>query len=207
MKFFLYLIAIMLLFIGSPSISSTSVHKTRIYSIITEAKNVHINGENCKYSINGSFFSLKTNIPLGTLYDNHKKLQHNVYNRPSVVIRESGTSIEIVDDTLTHNDIITAVGGSIQLLKDGENTVHLCNHFTKQFISSKVNRTAIGILPNGKIILCVATNVSIYKMADIMRNLGCKDALSLDGGSSSEFYANGKYRVRGRLVPIHITID
>lgn len=57
--------------------------------------------------------------------------------------------------------------------------------------SHAAQRSAIGITADGKIkmVSCVAT---VDKLAQMMKELGCTDALNLDGGASSALYGNGK---------------
>lgn len=68
-------------------------------------------------------------------------------------------------------------------------------------VDRKNARSAIGIDAEGNLIIAMAsmkavpeqeTGVSLYEMARILRDLGAQKALSLDGGSSSTFWANGQ---------------
>ena len=55
------------------------------------------------------------------------------------------------------------------------------------------DRTAIGIAPNGNIILLVSEHAQMTTtyLAGLFRDtLGCRNALNLDGGSSSQLYAH-----------------
>lgn len=49
----------------------------------------------------------------------------------------------------------------------------------------------IGVKPNGKVVIACATG-SQRQMGQIMKNLGCKDAMNLDGGASTYLNCNGK---------------
>lgn len=56
------------------------------------------------------------------------------------------------------------------------------------------DRTALGITAEGKVIILVSTNAAMttYELARLMKSapLFCTDAINLDGGSSSQLYAN-----------------
>lgn len=55
-------------------------------------------------------------------------------------------------------------------------------------------RTAVGITRSGKLVL-VAVNkkITLHRFANLMVAIGISDALCLDGGSSTGFYANGRF--------------
>ena len=55
-------------------------------------------------------------------------------------------------------------------------------------------RSAIGVTYHNKLILAtVKKPVYLRKIAHLMKDLGCRHAISLDGGSSSALYVKGKY--------------
>lgn len=62
-------------------------------------------------------------------------------------------------------------------------------------------RTAVGITDDGSVILVMVaqkpsqpnnSGISLPQLADLMKSLGVKEAMNLDGGSSSSFYFQGK---------------
>jgi Phosphodiester glycosidase len=74
--------------------------------------------------------------------------------------------------------------------------------FSKAFIQELAARSAIGLTPNGTVILAtVHTRIggggaSLNDMAQLMLQLGATDALNLDGGSSTTLYLGGQIRDR-----------
>jgi hypothetical protein len=83
------------------------------------------------------------------------------------------------------------VAGSHIILKDGKTVVE----GESSFSTTQHPRTAAGIADNGKTLVLVvidgrraqsAVGMGLIEMADLMRGLGCTDALNLDGGGSSE---------------------
>ena len=65
------------------------------------------------------------------------------------------------------------------------------------FVSDRHNRTAVGVRPDGTVLLVVvdgraseAAGMSLQELQRVMRWLGCHTALNLDGGGSATFYAD-----------------
>ncbi len=65
------------------------------------------------------------------------------------------------------------------------------------FVGDRHNRTAVGIRADGTVLLIVvdgrtpmAAGMSLQELQQVMRWLGCRDALNLDGGGSATFYAD-----------------
>jgi exopolysaccharide biosynthesis protein len=95
----------------------------------------------------------------------------------------------------------TAIGGGPVLLQNG--VVNITNEeeqmFTGKGISDKHPRTAMGYTAQGKLIILViqgrfpgiADGATLMQEATILKNLGCVEALNLDGGGSSCMLVNG----------------
>lgn len=85
---------------------------------------------------------------------------------------------------------INAVGGGDIILSDGEITDTLTDESIE---TSRNPRTAMGITADGELILTVidgrqpsySSGVTATALAQIMRSLGCVNAINLDGGGSS----------------------
>jgi exopolysaccharide biosynthesis protein len=95
----------------------------------------------------------------------------------------------------------TAIGGGPVLLQNGE--VNISNNEERKFGGKAVNnpepRTAIGYTKDNKLIILVcegrsksAAGLSLVQVAKILKELGCTEALNLDGGGSSCMLINGK---------------
>lgn len=99
-----------------------------------------------------------------------------------------------------------AVGGGPVLLQNGE--IVITNEeermFTGKGISDKHPRTAMGYTADGKLIILVvqgrfpalAEGATLPQEAQILKNLGCTEALNLDGGGSSCLLVNGKETIK-----------
>lgn len=83
-------------------------------------------------------------------------------------------------------------------------------------VNRQADRTAVGYLPDGRIILLVADGritasqgATTLEMAAIMRGLGCVGALNLDGGGSTGMWVKGRGHINdltGGNRPLMITL-
>ncbi len=91
------------------------------------------------------------------------------------------------------------LGAGPLLIKNGRIVLNAeAEGFSAAFIREQASRSAIGLTPDGKLIL-VAVHHRAYgkgptlaEMAQIMQQLGTVDALNLDGGSSTGLYLGGQ---------------
>ena len=102
------------------------------------------------------------------------------------------------------DNLVTAVGGSNLLLSGGGvSDVDL----GASFGSTRHPRTAVGYRPDGTVVIIVvdgrqpsiSNGASLADLASIFWELGCSDAVNLDGGGSSTFIlagGQGGYTVR-----------
>lgn len=100
----------------------------------------------------------------------------------------------------------TAVGGGPVLLQNGE--IEITNEeelkFTGKAINDKHPRTAMGYTKDNKLIVLViegrnpgkADGATLTQEAQIFKDLGCWEALNLDGGGSSCMLINGKETIK-----------
>lgn len=54
-------------------------------------------------------------------------------------------------------------------------------------------RSAVGITPDGRLLMVTTGAATIRQLAGIMKALGAHDAMNLDGGASSSLWVGGKY--------------
>ncbi|MEO9022884.1 MAG: phosphodiester glycosidase family protein [Ginsengibacter sp.] len=95
----------------------------------------------------------------------------------------------------------TAVSGGPVLLQNGE--VRITNDQERKFAGKAAHnlepRTAIGYTKDNKLVVLVcegrspdAAGLSLAQLAMVLKNIGCVEALNLDGGGSSCMLINGK---------------
>lgn len=99
----------------------------------------------------------------------------------------------------------TAVGGGPVLLQNGE--IRITNNEEVKFAGKAINdkhpRTAMGYTRDNKLIILVVQGRSessgggtLPQQAQILKDLGCWEALNLDGGGSSCLLVNGKETIK-----------
>lgn len=100
----------------------------------------------------------------------------------------------------------TAVGGGPVLLQDGQ--VRISNNeelkFAGKAISDRHPRTAMGYTYSGELIVLVAEGrfpgradgLTLEQTALLLQQIGCVEALNLDGGGSSCMLVNGKETIK-----------
>lgn len=98
----------------------------------------------------------------------------------------------------------TAIGGGPVLLQRGETNITNNEElkFTGKAINDKHPRTAMGYTADNKLIIlvvegrnAVAHGATLQQEAQILKDLGCVEALNLDGGGSSCLLVNGKQTI------------
>ncbi len=129
-----------------------------------------------------------------------------VENRPVFLIDKNG-SARIARFQKLPDDARQVIAGSDLLRQDGKDVVAP----ESSFANSRHPRTAVGLSDEGKTLLLVvvdgrsanrAVGMSLKELTALMRDLGCRDALNLDGGGSSELLLrdpdSGQLQVRNR---------
>lgn len=103
-------------------------------------------------------------------------------------------------------NMMTAIGGGPVLLQNGE--ISISNEEEMMFMGKTINdrhpRTAMGYTRDKKLIILVvqgrfpgiAEGASLLHEAKILKDLGCVEALNLDGGGSSCMLVNGKETIK-----------
>jgi hypothetical protein len=125
-----------------------------------------------------------------------------VYGKIFKTRRGTGETTVIDPNDFSEWNMETAVGGGPVLLQERE--IKVTNEeemmFTGKAINDKHPRTAMGYTKNKKLIILViqgrypgiAEGATLIDEAQILKDLGCWEALNLDGGGSSCMLVNGK---------------
>ncbi|HEX8333638.1 MAG TPA: phosphodiester glycosidase family protein [Segetibacter sp.] len=100
----------------------------------------------------------------------------------------------------------TAVGGGPALIQRGE--LKITNEEERMFAGKAINdkhpRTTMGYTKDGKLIILViqgrtpgiAEGATLIQEANMLKDIGCWEALNLDGGGSSCLLVNGKETIK-----------
>ena len=141
---------------------------------------------NALIALNGGFFDRNSN-PLG-LRMSHQK-QHNPLKRISwwgiFYIKDERPYLSSLNQYQQDNAVDFAVQSGPRLLVNGKIT---------SLKPGLAERSALGITSDGQVIILVTEHspLTTTALAGLMQSspLNCKDALNLDGGSSSQLIAN-----------------
>ncbi|MES2417650.1 MAG: phosphodiester glycosidase family protein [Bacteroidota bacterium] len=156
-------------------------------------------------AINGTFFDIKNGgsvdfIKVDSKIINTTRLEKNNtrarHQQAAIVIENGKLSLKKWDRTpdwennLTEKDIML----SGPLLIFDKNIEKLDS---TSFTKARHPRSAIGIKPNGKVILLTidgrnenSAGVSLIELTNVMRWLGCTSAINLDGGGSTALWVS-----------------
>ena len=161
--------------------------------------------------INGSYFNMSTGAPVCYLRIGGKELGDNepgrndsinrkYYQNAAIRLLPSGRprfnipdSNRLSERNMPDSNVMTS---GPMLISRGATVPQ---RLDRRFVYARHNRTAIGLKPDGTIILLVAdgrskqhaNGLSLPELTHVMRWLGCCDAANLDGGGSSTMYIAG----------------
>ena len=115
------------------------------------------------------------------------------------VNKSDPVSFEVTLTPTDWNQVKYAVGGGPYLVKDGQIFIDR-QMFNDRFLWRKEPRTAIGYTKEGTLVLVtvdgrkqgVTEGATLPELARIMWELGCCNAMNLDGGSSTQMVYNGE---------------
>ncbi len=99
------------------------------------------------------------------------------------------------------NNVVHAISGGPCLIRHGNLFVNLQGeHFRKNWTSNTIHaRTAAGITKDKRLILVtVEGKHTLWEVAKLLKELGCVDAMNLDGGGSTTMVVNGDILTRNR---------
>lgn len=169
----------------------------------------HARRHNAVAAINGSFFDMALHNPICYLRINGKELGvntpqasdtiHRKYyqygamtlldGRPQIFVPDSARLAERAmpdSNIMTAGPLLIHCGKTMPMRDD------------KTFVTQRHNRTAIGVRPDGTVLLVTvdgrtkqSEGFSLPDFTKLLRWLGCCEALNLDGGGSTTMYIKG----------------
>jgi Phosphodiester glycosidase len=145
--------------------------------------------------------------PSKALKDSVSNLQYDaVKNNTTLIFSEFVQSTYSKDQILHEWKPKTAIGGGPVLVQNGK--INITNEeelkFTGKAIKDKHPRTCMGYTTDGYLIIMViqgrfpgiAEGATLEQEAKLLVDLGCEEALNLDGGGSSCMLVNGKETIK-----------
>ncbi len=157
---------------------------------------------NAILAINGDYYGFRNYgyvLRNGTIY---REIQKSSTSQEDLVINSDG-SFSIVNEStsdlnrLLKNGALQVLSFGPTLINDGKISVTESSEVAQSKISNP--RTAIGMIDKLHYVFVVSDGrnsesegLSLYELANVMKELECKVAYNLDGGGSSTMYFNGK---------------
>jgi len=165
--------------------------------------------------INANFFDPETERPIGLLIADGQVLSPPYGQRAALGIDLFGRAVVFRQDALPFLPLRDAVGAGPLLLTGGQVVLdHQDEGFSPDFVKRRAARSAIGLTPQGDLILLVvrkdgsSAGMTMEELAGLLQGLGAAEALALDGGSSASLvvrrglslYSTGNRRIAVGLV-------
>lgn len=153
-----------------------------------------------RVAINGTYFNLRTNEPVGALVVEGRLIYDGLCSSALLIDEQGRAWMEYHAGKMGRNlgwqrDIRTALCSGPLLVHQGRISLQPYDEgFGDPALFALARRSAAGVTADGKLLLVtVHTPITLNKLAHIMLRLGAVDAMNLDGGSSSALYSNGKF--------------
>ncbi|WP_246054080.1 phosphodiester glycosidase family protein [Paenibacillus anaericanus] len=118
-------------------------------------------------------------------------------------VERTFTYKDALGNLIPWEEVIAAVGAGPRLVKDGKVSLDAANEGFKdpKILTGSAARSGIAIMPDGSTLLATVSGATMKQWAEIMKSLGAKQAMNLDGGASSALYGGGKVLTpAGRLL-------
>lgn len=147
-------------------------------------------------AINGTFFSKSSLRPIGDIVIGGKLVHWGGMGTALCLSQDCRPSIAGVERNrrVDWSDYSTVICCGPRLVAGDTVTVDpAAEGFRDPHVLGKSNRTGVGIAPGNKLLLVNTTKaVTLTDWANVMKALGCVDALNFDGGASMAMYYRGK---------------
>lgn len=103
--------------------------------------------------------------------------------------------LQVADtEGFTLEGVTDVVTGAPRLVRGGALESHLDVGFTEaRFTTAVTPRTAVGTTKDGKLLLVNTPSAGLQQLRELMLQLGCVEAVNLDGGASTGMYFKGDY--------------
>ena len=185
--------------INDLSLLKTAFAKSSYGKNITEKTSSIAERVNAILAINGDYYGVQEKgyvLRNGIIYRNSA-----VNNKEDLVIYKDGSFEIINEDNISLEELLEKGAYNVlsfgpALIKNNEISVTMNQEVGRAMASNP--RTAIGIISENHYVFVVSdgrTNesegLSLYELAQFMKEIGCRTAYNLDGGGSSTMYFNG----------------
>lgn len=153
--------------------------------------------ENPVAAINGNFFSTDTFRPVGDIVIDGELVYFGGLGTAMAITPKNKVEFIKVEPNrhMNWDGYKAVISCGPKLIQDGRIVLDAKSEgFKDPELFERRARSAVGVTYDDYLIL-VSINDGVYfrGLAEIMRELGCKDAMNLDGGQSCGMYYNGEF--------------
>lgn len=147
-------------------------------------------------AINGTYYCQRTYVPVGDVAVGGNLLFKGSVGTGLCISADNKVTLlpgprQGKPDWTGYNTVLCA---GPRLLTDGQVTVNArAEGFRDPRVLGSAPRSAVALRPDGVLLLLtIEKNISLQNLAYVCLHLGATDAMTLDGGSSSGLYADGR---------------
>ena len=194
-------------YIADVKVSSAAYLKTALANDsfgrnVTQKTSAIASAHNAILAINGDYYGANSQgyvIKNGVIY---RDTSRRGSDQDDLVIYRDGTfgiinESEVTAQALLDSGVVNLLAFGPALVTNGKVAVSQNEEVGRAMADNP--RTAIGVIDNLHYVLVVSDGrtsesqgLSLYELAQVMRQQGCKTAYNLDGGGSSTMYFNGQ---------------
>lgn len=151
-------------------------------------------------AITGTYFGLQDSLPVGDIVVGGR-LIHSGFIGTALAVTPNNR-VRFVETrrgkSRDWSDFETVICGGPRLVTAGRTlVVPRAEGFRDRSLFRRRPRTAVGVTYRNRLVLVtVARPIYLRQLARLMRSLGCRDAIALDGGSSSAMFYRGRFAAR-----------
>ncbi|MBS1706968.1 MAG: phosphodiester glycosidase family protein [Armatimonadetes bacterium] len=148
------------------------------------------------YAIDGAYFDKTTKHPIGDIVVDGKLLHKGLMGTALMIDPHNNVDIRRVERHRTQDwsDYETVLACGPALVLDGKIDVNFKEEgFRDPHVTGATQRMAVGYTQDKRLLMVhIRKAVTFAQEASIMNNLGCYEAMNLDGGASLAMFGKGK---------------
>lgn len=151
-------------------------------------------------AVTGTYFGLRSAQPVGDIVIGGRLVNSGFVGTALAITADNKARFLETRGTTNRDwsEYETVVCGGPRLVTRGRTRLHPRGEgFRDRSLFTKRPRTAVGVTWRNRLVLVtVAKPIYLRQLARVMRSLGCRDAIALDGGSSSAMFYRGRFAAR-----------
>ncbi len=153
-------------------------------------------------AITGTYFGSNTKIPVGDIVIEGERVHFGGVGTALCITYDNRVRFvrPPLNRQVSWGDYYTVLGAGPRLLVNGKMSLYPRGEgFRDRRVYARTARTAVGVTKHNKLLLVASRHpMSLRQLARVMKGLGAKEAIALDGGSSTCLYYRGELRIPPR---------